>query len=599
MTLAVLTLPCPACEEGAIAAEHEPFSQCSNCTHTVNSDHVAEAIALATYINTAQARRDWLLAQIVAGYAPSATSAPKEREASSARSGLFALGGVLLGLAGVFFLALAWSALPLPGRAGLILVTSSVLVGTGHRLTNRLRSTAETLTSVGVVLAVMAGIAAPDLFGFANGWETGARSLWYAMILTVAALAAALTTPRSVLRSWPVLTSTFAVTAAACATVSVSGQGHLWLVALVAGLAGTVLHLTPTMLPRLLVRLDTDRFLLNGQAGNLLRTAGTLHLTAAALIALCGTFGSERAATAGTILAVSAAPLLIVHFAPSRAQREHALLTLGTGVGAATSLAAYDLLNAYAATFLTALALTGLVTLARVPRIPEAAIPALVITGLTGLILSAATTGPMSPTVALAALAGTLALTATTGTTTTLPWRHSLWAAAIAATSAWWTWLTMNDITLPVEGWTMPAAGAVLAAGTAWAWRTGRTPRWHHTDQWLLPGLLALGAPGAFAAMAEIVTAEDTNLTWRAPVYLISGAIVAAIGGRARISALLKAGTTTVVLASIDQITTLGRALPGWVTLGVAGVLVLTAAARWEWLQAQSRRSKEWADTLR
>ena len=606
MTEAVHRLPCPSCQGGALTPSLDPVTSCDLCGHGAHTQHVAETIALATYLRVAQTRYDWLLTQVDAGTSALAptTAAPvvpdgPGRQGSAARRSLFALGGALLGLAGVFFLALAWSALPLPGRAGLILAASGALIGAGHHLADRLRATAETFTSVGTILAVAAWVAAPDLFNIARHWSDGTRSLWYGAVLLIASATTSIATMRSPLRAWPLLTAAAVIAAGADATIGISEHGHWWLVSTVAGVIGGLFYLAPPPLPRATVRLDVDRFLLNGQSGRLLKTAGICHLTAAALIAFVGLFTSHRLASAATILMLSCAPTVIVHFKPHRKQRHHAFLILSAGAGVSASVAAVEFFHAHAATVLTVTALGALAVLARSARTPNSLVPFITVAGATGIVLTQTQPGPLSTPVALAGLAVTLTLTGLTGTTRSLPWRHGRWAAAAAASAAWWTWAGSQHLHMTVEGWTAPAAAFTLIAGTLWARQENHTPRWHHTDRWLLPGLLALLIPGALTAMTEIVTATNTDLNWRAPTYLMAGAILSALGGRARLSARLKAGTATVIFASIGQVTTIGRALPGWVALALAGAVVLTAAIRWEWQHNQSRRSKDWSNSLR
>ncbi|OKI46812.1 hypothetical protein AMK15_35600, partial [Streptomyces sp. MJM1172] len=107
------------------------------------------------------ARRDWLLRQpgtLVWG-APTAAAAPghpKEASAPGAQNLLLTLGAVLLAVAALAFTLVSWGSLGIGGRSAVLaVVTAAALVTPAPLLRRGLRSTAESVAAVGLLLTVL------------------------------------------------------------------------------------------------------------------------------------------------------------------------------------------------------------------------------------------------------------------------------------------------------------------------------------------------------------------------------------------------------------------------------------------------------------
>ncbi|WP_124289974.1 hypothetical protein [Streptomyces sp. ADI91-18] len=107
------------------------------------------------------ARRDWLLRQpapLVWG-APAAAAAPgrpKEASAPGAQNLLLTLGAVLLAVAALAFTLISWGSLGIGGRSAVLaVVTAAALVTPAPLLRRGLRSTAESVAAVGLLLTVL------------------------------------------------------------------------------------------------------------------------------------------------------------------------------------------------------------------------------------------------------------------------------------------------------------------------------------------------------------------------------------------------------------------------------------------------------------
>ncbi|MFD4136337.1 SCO7613 C-terminal domain-containing membrane protein [Streptomyces goshikiensis] len=110
------------------------------------------------------ARRDWLLRQpaLLAWGAPAAQAAPafpgrpKEASAPSAQNVLLTLGAVLLAVAALAFTLVSWGSLGIGGRSAVLaVVTAAALVTPAPLLRRGLRSTAESVAAVGLLLTVL------------------------------------------------------------------------------------------------------------------------------------------------------------------------------------------------------------------------------------------------------------------------------------------------------------------------------------------------------------------------------------------------------------------------------------------------------------
>ncbi|MFD3698721.1 SCO7613 C-terminal domain-containing membrane protein [Streptomyces sp. NPDC058646] len=148
------------------------------------------------------ARRDWLL-RLLHGYgpapagwgaaagpgAPAGWGAPppaKETSAPSAQNVLLALGAVLLAVAALAFTLVSWGSLGIGGRSAVLAAVTAAALGAPVALLRRgLRSTAESVAAVGLLLTVLDAyalyaVALPDTdpVGYAAAATAAGAALW-------------------------------------------------------------------------------------------------------------------------------------------------------------------------------------------------------------------------------------------------------------------------------------------------------------------------------------------------------------------------------------------------------------------------------------
>ncbi|WP_406181461.1 SCO7613 C-terminal domain-containing membrane protein [Streptomyces sp. NBC_01006] len=143
------------------------------------------------------ARRDWLLrlpAPNGWAQAPSVSPArPQETSGPGAQNVLLTLGAVLLAVAALAFTLVSWGSLGIAGRSAVLAVVTAAALGTPALLLRRgLRSTAESVAAVGLLLTVLDAyavyaVATPRTDGtaYAAGAAAVLAALWagYARVL--------------------------------------------------------------------------------------------------------------------------------------------------------------------------------------------------------------------------------------------------------------------------------------------------------------------------------------------------------------------------------------------------------------------------------
>ncbi|MFI5668791.1 SCO7613 C-terminal domain-containing membrane protein [Streptomyces sp. NPDC051704] len=146
------------------------------------------------------ARRDWLLRLLPvpaphgwAAHAPVPPARPNEASGPGAQNVLLTLGAVLLAVAALAFTLVSWGSLGIAGRgAVLAVVTAAALVAPAPLLRRGLRSTAESVAALGLLLTVLDAyavyaVAAPTADGtaYAGGAAAVLAALWagYARVL--------------------------------------------------------------------------------------------------------------------------------------------------------------------------------------------------------------------------------------------------------------------------------------------------------------------------------------------------------------------------------------------------------------------------------
>ncbi|MFL6178710.1 MAG: SCO7613 C-terminal domain-containing membrane protein [Actinomycetes bacterium] len=142
-----------------------------------------------------------------------------------------------------------------------------------------------------------------------------------------------------------------------------------------------------------------------------------------------------------------------------------------------------------------------------------------------------------------------------------------------------------------------------LFASLTWWWlrRPEPTPTW----QTIAPPFVLAVLPSTLALL------QDTNQRWwfdedpgtdyqvRMVGLIAVAAGAAVLGARQRWSGLFFPGLFLAVVVAAVEVIDLGRFLPQWLSFGVAGVLLIAAGARWEWLRQRGRVSAAWVRTLR
>ncbi|MCC0099165.1 hypothetical protein K7B10_31220 [Streptomyces flavotricini] len=155
---------------------------------------LAQLDARRTYL---LARRDWLLRLPApngwAAHAPVPAGRPNEASGPGAQNVLLTLGAVLLAVAALAFTLVSWGSLGIAGRGGVLAVVTAAALGAPALLLRRgLRSTAESVAAVGLLLTVLDAyavyaVAAPGTDGtaFAAGAAAVLAALWagYARML--------------------------------------------------------------------------------------------------------------------------------------------------------------------------------------------------------------------------------------------------------------------------------------------------------------------------------------------------------------------------------------------------------------------------------
>ncbi|MFK0220461.1 SCO7613 C-terminal domain-containing membrane protein [Streptomyces vinaceus] len=140
------------------------------------------------------ARREWLLRLPAppaapngrAAHTPSSPARPKEASAPGAQNVLLTLGAVLLAVAALAFTLVSWGSLGIAGRSAVLAVVTAAALGAPALLLRRgLRSTAESVAAVGLLLTVLDAyavyaVATPDTDGtaYAAGAAAVLAALW-------------------------------------------------------------------------------------------------------------------------------------------------------------------------------------------------------------------------------------------------------------------------------------------------------------------------------------------------------------------------------------------------------------------------------------
>ena len=151
------------------------------------------------------------------------------------------------------------------------------------------------------------------------------------------------------------------------------------------------------------------------------------------------------------------------------------------------------------------------------------------------------------------------------------------------------TWSLSADATIDViEAYTLPLAALALAVGAVHWHRQPTAPSWTTVG----PGLSAALLPSAVAATT------DDGLT--RPLVVLLAAVLAALAGTwLRWQAPVVTGSLAAVIVAFSQLTPYAVGLPRWLSLGLAGALLLALGARYEQRRRDARTATEWLTALR
>jgi hypothetical protein len=153
-------------------------------------------------------------------------------------------------------------------------------------------------------------------------------------------------------------------------------------------------------------------------------------------------------------------------------------------------------------------------------------------------------------------------------------------AAGVLALCAVWAWLAAGHVEV-VEAYTAPAAAAALAVGIL-MWRNGPGRSWLT----LGPALVLAIGPTMLIGMVDDDLPRLISATAMSLAAVIGGA------GR-RLQAPLILGAGALLILAIDQWGDEIVRMPRWITVGVAGVLLMWIGATFERRRQNWRRASE------
>lgn len=606
-------LRCPNCKTGALPVTPAPTTECATCGHRTATAYVQDALNLDQWIGDATARRNWLDQRIAIGDLTPAVAPPGIATAPasgpSARHLLYALGGLLLTGAAIFFLGVAWAVMPASARPSLLVAFACTLIAAGEKAASRLRGLGETLTTVGALVAVGAALAAPSMFDWNAYWADETDAAWAAGVFAASA-GYALIAPRlgSSLTSWRCLSVAFTSAAVVCAAISVNeaaGPGTSMAPWMLVMLVGAVLL---ALLPRFTT------------AERRLSVAAAASITSIAAVGTMVAFTEARYWDVAIITGTAAlAAFALAALTPKRQTWLWPLASAAATTACVSSVATANITATIAASLGVAVILligsgltprtVNVTSPAGHARLTAAAVAATLALTFAGIINSANIVAVILLTLTVALL--TVAVTATTDVPV---WRNCALLAAITGPAAWVVWWESSiDALAPWAAWghggspvtvesrTVPAGLIAAACVAVWAYRyqrdTGTRPS---TSRWLTWPLSVALVPGAFVGLGDAAAhyLTDTPSATRALVYLMIGAAIAAAGGALRLGGLALTGMQVTAIAALGVVVGIATVMPGWVALAFAGTLLVAAAARWEHLGARGRSATAWVAAL-
>lgn len=148
------------------------------------------------------------------------------------------------------------------------------------------------------------------------------------------------------------------------------------------------------------------------------------------------------------------------------------------------------------------------------------------------------------------------------------------------------TWLATSDVDV-VEAYSLPLAGLLAAVGFV---------QWHRDRR--LPTTLTVAPALWVALLPSAVTAVDDGDAVRLAV-VTALALAALLTGLSRMwRAPVTVGAVVLALVAVTQGGPLIAYVPGWLTMGLAGAVLLAAGVAWERAVLAGRRAHAWYATL-
>ncbi len=614
-TLTRSQITCPACGVGVLSTERmEPDTgmvRCA-CGHEVFAGFIAEASYL-------EQREEWLHDRIEAGDGPPDTDVIQQYQVWDPRSPttpiatgageprprgvgvqtvLLGLGALLLVVAASVFTAVAWERI---GPTGQLLVVVTATLGVSAAavlLRRRLHGTAEALAALGFGLVVVDLVAAPTL-GVVPDSFTEVTSPYASTALTLLAVAALAAGHLAGLRSW-VWLGWASVTAAAGAGAAMlaeragGGASAIVLSLTLTAVVGVVL-LTMTWVRQSLVR---DR--------RPTVTAGAVAMLVAGPVAV-GTTLDSAAVGAGTLFAVATTTVLLAALSQMSRPRPVAfLVAAGALVGASAALLLALALPSAPLALAICAGVAGAVALVLPMHRGRGAVGLVVALplwlGWLGLLLSTSAaerlaedravdaTGALLVTVAVGLVAAAWAGRGS-GAAAALAWAAAPVGFAGAAA------LVPEGYPELLEAWTVPLAVALLGAG--WLASSGRTVS---SLERVGPALTVALLPSAVMAWAapwvQDGNDDPTAHLVRLVAVLVVGTVACIAGARRHSLGLFLPAAASLLVAAAAQLWTGLDALPRWMALGLAGVLLVVTGARFEWVRGEGSRARTWMHGL-
>ena len=157
--------------------------------------------------------------------------------------------------------------------------------------------------------------------------------------------------------------------------------------------------------------------------------------------------------------------------------------------------------------------------------------------------------------------------------------RRGAWISGLLLTAAGWVRLLAADVAL-IEAYTVPPALALLAVGLLRRRREPGTSSWPAYGPGFALGLL----PSLLVALDDGVEAPLRPL-----LLLVAALAVTLAGAASRLQAPLALGGAVLAVDALAQLAPYAAALPRWVVLGTAGLLLLALGATYERRLQQAR----------